>query len=332
MQLVRWLAVRDRGFGALRRAARAAIVMPAHVRARRQGHRQPDVATFAAFGSFAMLLLVDFGGPMRERLQAQAALAARRRGRWSASARWPRSSAWLAAVAMALVGFARALRRGRQLRPRRRDDRRCCWPSSCPVSLPGPASSIPDRLAGWGMAAAASLVAIAVLWPAPASDPLRAPAVAACRALAARLRADVAFLLGEERVCSRASTSRRSPRANAAVAAPAPRLPRHALPPDRAEHGGAHGRAPGRRAELAERDHGAVAAHRRRAAAPSASRTCAVKAAAAAVLETGADAARVARRGSRGRCARRWASCAQPWMRWSAAPPSTCPCSASGDA
>ncbi len=35
----------------------------------------PQLALFAAFGSFAMLLLVDFGGPVTERLQAQAALA-----------------------------------------------------------------------------------------------------------------------------------------------------------------------------------------------------------------------------------------------------------------
>ena len=35
----------------------------------------PAVATFAAFGSFALLLLVDFGGSMRDRLRAQAALA-----------------------------------------------------------------------------------------------------------------------------------------------------------------------------------------------------------------------------------------------------------------
>ena len=32
-----------------------------------------------------------------------------------------------------------------------------------PVSLPGPASQIPDRIAGWGMAAGASVIAIAVL-------------------------------------------------------------------------------------------------------------------------------------------------------------------------
>ena len=36
----------------------------------------PQLATFAAFGSFAMLLLVDFSGPMRERLQNQVLLAA----------------------------------------------------------------------------------------------------------------------------------------------------------------------------------------------------------------------------------------------------------------
>jgi hypothetical protein len=45
------------------------------------------------------------------------------------------------------------------------------------------------------MAAGAALVATAFLWPAPARDQLRGPAAAACRALAARLRAGFAFLL-----------------------------------------------------------------------------------------------------------------------------------------
>ena len=86
-----------------------------------------------------------------------------------------------------------------------------------PVSLPGSVSSIPDRLAGWGMAAAASLVAIAVLWPAPARDALRGPAVAACRALAARLRSDAAFLLGEDASAAQ-QHEQAIARANAAVA------------------------------------------------------------------------------------------------------------------
>jgi hypothetical protein len=64
-----------------------------------------------------------------------------------------------------------------------------------PVTLPGTVASIAPRLLGWGLAAAVSLVAITVLWPAPRREPLRAAATRACRALAARLRADVAVML-----------------------------------------------------------------------------------------------------------------------------------------
>ena len=71
---LRWLGQRDRGFAALRRATRTAIIMPAMFAVGDKVIGNPQVATFAAFGSFAMLLLVDFGGPMAERLQAQAAL------------------------------------------------------------------------------------------------------------------------------------------------------------------------------------------------------------------------------------------------------------------
>jgi hypothetical protein len=65
-----------------------------------------------------------------------------------------------------------------------------------PVSLAGPVASIPDRVAGWGLASGVSLLAITLLWPAPARDPLRDAAVAACRSLAARLRSDVSHVLG----------------------------------------------------------------------------------------------------------------------------------------
>src|SRR5262249_62416081 len=72
---LRWLGQRDRDFAALRRATRTAIIMPAMFALGEEVIGNPQVATFAAFGSFAMLLLVDFSGPMAERLQAQAALA-----------------------------------------------------------------------------------------------------------------------------------------------------------------------------------------------------------------------------------------------------------------
>jgi hypothetical protein len=65
-----------------------------------------------------------------------------------------------------------------------------------PVSLPAGVASIPDRLAGWGIASAASVLAIALLWPAPVRNPLRGAAIAACRALAVRLRVEVGYVLG----------------------------------------------------------------------------------------------------------------------------------------
>src|SRR6185312_12430066 len=70
-----WLRARDPGLAALRRAGRTAIVMPILFAVTNEVIGNPEMATFAAFGSFALLVLVDFGGSMRERLQAQVALA-----------------------------------------------------------------------------------------------------------------------------------------------------------------------------------------------------------------------------------------------------------------
>src|SRR5580658_10820562 len=95
---VRWLGQRDRGFAALRRATRAAIIMPGMFALGDKVIGNPQLATFAAFGSFAMLLLVDFGGPMTERLQAQAALIVTG-GVFVCLATLASQTAWLAAVA-----------------------------------------------------------------------------------------------------------------------------------------------------------------------------------------------------------------------------------------
>ncbi len=154
----------------------------------------PDVATFAAFGSFAMLLLVDFSGPMRERLQAQAALALTG-GAFVCLGTLASRNAWLAAAAMALVAFA-VLFAGVVSSVLASASTSLLLAFILPVSRAAPASTIPDRLLGWGMAAAVGLVAIAVLWPSPSRGPLRAPAIAACRAIAARLRSEVAYLNG----------------------------------------------------------------------------------------------------------------------------------------
>ncbi len=190
---LRWLGQRDRGFAALRRATRTAIIMPAMFALGDKVIGNPQLATFAAFGSFAMLLLVDFGGSMAERLQAEAALAVTG-GVFVCLATLASQTAWLAAVAMAVVGFG-VIFAGVVSSVLAGATTALLLAFILPVSLAAPASAVPDRLAGWGMAGGVALVATALLWPAPARDRLRGAAAAACRALAARLRAGVAYLL-----------------------------------------------------------------------------------------------------------------------------------------
>jgi uncharacterized membrane protein YccC len=190
---LRWLGQRDRGFVALRRATRAAIIMPALFALGDKVIGNPQLATFAAFGSFAMLLLVDFGGPMAERLQAQAALAVTG-GVFVCLATLASRNAWLAAVAMAVVGFG-VIFAGVISSVLAAATTALLLAFILPVSLAAPASAVPDRLAGWGIAAGVALVAVAFWWPAPAHDRLRGAAAAACRALAARLRAGIEYLL-----------------------------------------------------------------------------------------------------------------------------------------
>ena len=153
----------------------------------------PQLATYAAFGSFAMLLLVDFGGPMAERLQAQAALAVTG-GVFVCLATLASQTVWVAAVAMAVVGFG-VIFAGVVSSVLAGATTALLLAFILPVSLAAPPSAVPARLAGWAMAAGAALVATALLWPAPARDRLRDAAAAACRALAARLRAGIAYLL-----------------------------------------------------------------------------------------------------------------------------------------
>jgi uncharacterized membrane protein YccC len=190
---LRWLNQRDRDLAALRRAGRAAIVMPAMFALGEKVIVNPVIATFAAFGSFAMLLLVDFTGPLRERLQAQAALALAGFALVSLGTLVCRS-VWLSTAAMALVAFV-VIFAGVVSSVLASATFSLLLSFILPVTLAGPLSSLPDRLEGWALAAGASLIAVGALWPTPRRGPLRAAATVACRALATRLRADAAYVL-----------------------------------------------------------------------------------------------------------------------------------------
>ncbi|MDR6972363.1 FUSC family protein [Leifsonia shinshuensis] len=194
MRVWQWLARHDPGYSALRRAGRAAIVMPLLFAFASGVIRNPDVAIFSAFGSFAMLLFVDFGGPLRERAQALAALAV-------AGAvlvclgTLTSQPAWLSALAMAVVALA-VLFAGAVSSVTASASTALLLAFVLPVTLPGTVASLGPRLLGWGMAAVVCIVAVTVLWPAPSREPLRGPAVEALRALSARLRAESAYMLG----------------------------------------------------------------------------------------------------------------------------------------
>jgi uncharacterized membrane protein YccC len=156
----------------------------------------PAVATFAAFGSFAMLLLVEFSGSMIDRVRSQLALVAAGAAFVCLGTLASRAT-WLATVSMLVVGFC-VLFAGVVSSVLAAATVSLLLAFILPVSIAAPASQIPDRLAGWGLAGAASVIAITVLWPAPVADRLRAAASAASRGLARRLRADAQQLLVDD--------------------------------------------------------------------------------------------------------------------------------------
>ncbi len=152
----------------------------------------PVMGTFAAFGSFAMLLLVDFAGPIGVRVLNQTALGMACALLICLGTLASRTT-WVAAVSMSVVAFG-VLFAGVVSSVLATATTSLLLAFILPVSLPASASSIPDRVAGWGLAAGASVLAVALLWPAPELYPVRSAVIAACRAVGERLRADVGYM------------------------------------------------------------------------------------------------------------------------------------------
>jgi len=179
-------AVRDSV--AVKSAARAAVVMPAVFALTDKVIGQRQTSLFAAFGSFALLVLVEFTGPPRTRLVAYLELACVGVAFITLGTLCSRH-AWLAAGAMAVVGFATlfagvingyfaAAATGALLT------------FVLPVTLPAPNSAIPERLEGWGLAAGAGISALMLLWPPRQRADLQREAAGALRAVADYLDAD----------------------------------------------------------------------------------------------------------------------------------------------
>jgi uncharacterized membrane protein YccC len=176
------LRIHDPGLVALRSAVRAAIVMPAVFAFVDRAIDNPRAATFAAFGSVALLVFVDFGGPLRSRLIAYLALAAV--GVLNITLGTLCShNALLAAAAMAVVGFA-ILFSGVINGYFAAAATAAMLTFILAVTIPAPLSDAPARLEGWLIAAAVCISAQLLLWPQRRGTSLRAGAARACRELA----------------------------------------------------------------------------------------------------------------------------------------------------
>jgi uncharacterized membrane protein YccC len=153
----------DPGFAALRRAARAAIVIPLAFAFADLVLRQPQSLIFVVFGCFSLLVISDFGGLRPQR--AIAYLTATVVGAvLVALGTLASSSPWLAAFAMLLVGFVISFSRvfggytaaanlGMLLA------------FVIAVTIPGSVDVIPARVGGWAMAGLVSTAAAVALWP-----------------------------------------------------------------------------------------------------------------------------------------------------------------------
>ena len=187
MRITDWVAAKDPEYLALRRAVRAAIVTPICLLLTVEVIGDPVMATFSAFASIGLLILVDIPGPMRQRLVSYVALG----GACSVLvclATLLSGNVWLATISMAVVGFG-VVFAGVLSSVLAASTTTLLLAWILPVSTKASAADIPARVSGWALGSALAILAVALIWPAGSSDPLRHQAAETCRRIAVRLRA-----------------------------------------------------------------------------------------------------------------------------------------------
>ncbi|MBO0708019.1 MAG: FUSC family protein, partial [Candidatus Dormibacteraeota bacterium] len=194
MRFMRRMLARDAGFTALRRALRAALVMPGAFAVSVLLLHSPSVATFAAFGAMATLLFVEFGGPIQDRVLAQPALILTQLVLITAGT-LAGHALWLAVPLTLVVAFA-VIFAGVVSSVLANATTALLLAFILPVTLSSSPETLPLSLLGWSFAGALSLIAITLLWPLPAREPLRDLTARACELLGRRLRAEVEYRAG----------------------------------------------------------------------------------------------------------------------------------------
>lgn len=171
-RVVRWVSGKDPGFLTVKRSVRAAVVWPlvfglAHL----LFSNSPQVGLVAAFGSFALLLLVDFRGRPRTRLLSYIALFALG-SCFITVGTLASTHKVVAVVAMAVVAFA-VLFAGVLSPLVATASTAALLTFVLPVAFAQPAASLGPRLLGWVLAGAFCIPACMLVWPSPWQDNLR---------------------------------------------------------------------------------------------------------------------------------------------------------------
>jgi hypothetical protein len=169
------------------RAVRATIVMPGLFALTFKVIGDLQLATFAAFGSFATLVLASFGGTRRDKAIAHLGLAVVGSAALAIGTA-VHSIAWLAALVTIPVAFA-IFFAGVAGRNAASGVTAALLAYVLPVASPGAVADIPARLAGWWLASVVGTAAVLLLSPRTQGDRLRAAAAALATALAGHLGA-----------------------------------------------------------------------------------------------------------------------------------------------
>jgi uncharacterized membrane protein YccC len=175
-------SLRDPGYSALRRAARAAIVIPLAFAFAQFLLGEPQSLIFVLFGCFALLVMSDFGGLRRPR--ALAYLTATIVGAvLVALGTLASSSAWLAVLVMFIVGFVLSFSRvfGGYVAAANTG---MLLAFVIAVTIPAPADAIPARVGGWAIAGLVATAAAVALWPRFERVTMHLQAAKALRAIA----------------------------------------------------------------------------------------------------------------------------------------------------
>ncbi|MGC1284438.1 MAG: hypothetical protein WA895_16000, partial [Streptosporangiaceae bacterium] len=169
------------------RALRATIVMPTLFALTYKVIGDPQMATFAAFGSFATLVLASFGGTRRDKAIAHLGLAVVGSVVLTIGTA-VHATAWLAAIVTIPVAFA-IFFAGVAGPNAASGVTAALLAYVLPVASPGVIADVPSRLAGWWLASVVGTAAVLLLSPRSQGDRLRAAAGALATALASHLEA-----------------------------------------------------------------------------------------------------------------------------------------------